>query len=253
MESETIRIDSGGVSLSGELLHPGSPGAPLVVLCHGIPLSRPDPADGGYPMLAGLIREKGYAVLFVNFRGTGDSGGNFHLGGWYVDLEREMRFVSEELGGRFTRTYLAGFSAGGTLALKYAAEHAGVDGVAAFAAPASFERLFPREHLFAFLELARDVGIIRDTGFPPTPDWFYDELRQFDAMGYISRVSPVPLLLVHGGDDELVPLEDSKSLFEAAGEPKQFSMLPGGMHRLRHDPRALDCLLGWLDRIAAGA
>jgi len=246
MQNGKIELDSGGLTLTGELSVPEGPTSSLVVLCHGIPLSRPDPADGGYPELGRKICENGYASLFVNFRGTGDSGGNFHLGGWYSDLEAVMGLVAGELVERFSRVYLAGFSAGGALAIRYAAEHGGIQGVATFAAPAEFSSIFPEEHLFAFLELARDVGIIKETGFPPTPDWFYREIEDLRPVEHVSRVSPVPLLLVHGEEDDLVPVADAGRLFEAACEPKELVLLPGGQHRLRQDPRSLDCLLGWL-------
>jgi alpha-beta hydrolase superfamily lysophospholipase len=253
MQNGKIELDSGGLTLRGELWVPEGPADTLVVLCHGIPLSRPDPADGGYPELARRIRENGYAALFVNFRGTGDSGGNFHLGGWYCDLETVMGFVADELSKRFSEVCLAGFSAGGALAIMYAAQHGGVRGVAAFAAPAEFSRIFPEEHVFAFLELARDVGIIKETSFPPSPDLFYKEIEELRPVEYISRVSPAPLLLVHGEGDELVPVADAGRLFEAAREPKELVLLPGGQHRLRRDPRALDCLLGWLESLTGSA
>ena len=253
MQTGKIELESGSLTLTGELAVPDGPTPVLVVLCHGIPLSLPDPADGGYLELTRRICEKGNAVLFVNFRGTGDSGGNFHLGGWRSDLEAVMRFVASELGERFPLVSLAGFSAGGALAIRYAAEHGGVRGVATFAAPADLSKIFPEEHLFTFLELARDVGIIKDTGFPPTPDWFYREIEELRPVEYVSRVSPIPLLLVHGEEDELVPVADAGRLFEAAGEPKELLLLPGGMHRLRQDPRSLECLLGWLAGLTGSA
>ena len=144
MQNGKIELYSGGLTLTGELSVPEGPTSSLVVLCHGIPLSRPDPADGGYPELARKICEKGYASIFVNFRGTGDSGGNFHIGGWYSDLEAVMDFVTLELTERFSEVYLAGFSAGGALAIRYAAEHGGIRGAASFAAPAEFSSIFRR-------------------------------------------------------------------------------------------------------------
>jgi alpha-beta hydrolase superfamily lysophospholipase len=250
MRTDSIELESDGLTLKGELSLPEGPTSALVVLCHGIPLGRPDPADGGYPELARKICENGYACLFVNFRGTGESGGNFHLGGWYSDLEAVMDFVTRELTERFSEVYLVGFSAGGALAIRYAAEHGGIRGVAAFAAPSEFSKIFREEHLFAFLELARDVGIIRETGFPPAPEQFYREIEELRPVEYVSRLSPIPLLLVHGEDDELVPAADAQTLYNAALEPKELVLLPGGQHRLRQDPRSLECLLGWLASLA---
>lgn len=247
-EAREVELISGGVTLKGELVIPGE-GAPLVVLCHGIPLSRPDPADSGYTALARRLAEDGYATLFVNFRGTGGSSGDFYMGGWYDDLVEVMRFAAARRAGGFPATFMAGFSAGGALAIRYAAENGGVDGVASFAAPSRLTGVFPRSQCEPFLEAARDVGIIKDPDFPSTPDWFYDDVERHDAIGSVPHLSPIPLLLVHGDSDDTVPVEQGHELYEAAGEPKELVLLEGGMHRLRHDPRSVEALLGWLARL----
>jgi alpha-beta hydrolase superfamily lysophospholipase len=244
IEKTDISVASVDVVLAGELTSPGQ-GAPLVVLCHGIPLSSPDPADPGYALLCDRLAESGYAALFVNFRGCGDSTGDFHLGGWYRDLCSVMGFAREQLS--FPKLYLAGFSAGGSLAIKYASEHGNVDGVAAFASPSRLTEVFPRQNLLMLIEAARDIGIIKDTFFPPTPDWFFADIAANEAIDYVAGVSPVPLLIVHGESDELVPIKQARELFEAAGDPKELVTLPGGEHRLRNDPRAMENLLAWLE------
>jgi fermentation-respiration switch protein FrsA (DUF1100 family) len=247
IETREIELTSGEVILNGELFGPAG-GVPLVVMCHGIPLSHPDPTDPGYAGLARTLGEQGYATLFVNFRGTGQSSGNFCMGGWYDDLGAVMDYARCTLADNYEGLYIAGFSGGGALAIRYAAEVGGVDGVAGFAAPARLTEVFPRTHCMTFLEAAREIGIIKDLHFPPTPDWFYDDIERHDAIDFVSRVSPIPLLIVHGEEDETVPVEQGKALFEAAGEPKELCLLSGGIHRLRHDPRALDCFLEWLSR-----
>lgn len=253
-ESELVQVElvsADGVALTGEIITPTSPRA-LVVLCHGIPLSRPDPSDAGYPALARGICEAGYATLFMNFRGTGGSGGDFSIAGWYRDLEAVMEFaVSEHAAGRFPALAVAGFSAGGSLAIRYAAEHGGACGIAAFAAPADFTGIFPRENLFAFLELAKEVGIIRSYDYPPDPFAFYGELEESAAIDFVGGVSPASLLLVHGDADDMVPLDEGRRLIESALEPKELVVLPGGGHRLRHDSRSLECLVDWLERVTA--
>jgi pimeloyl-ACP methyl ester carboxylesterase len=242
IEKTDVLIATGEVRLRGDLLSP-SPGVPLVVLCHGIPLSKPDPSDPGYALLGMQLAEKGLAALFVNFRGCGESTGDFYLGGWYEDLCAVMDFAHEKCA--FPRVYLMGFSAGGALAIKYAALNGGVDRVATFAAPARFTTVFPRSNLLMLIEAARDVGIIKDVNFPPSPDWFYADIEANDAMDYVARVR-APLLIVHGEEDELIPLSHGKELFQAAEEPKQFVALPKGEHRLRRDPRTIETFLSWL-------
>ena len=53
---------------------------------------------------------------------------------------------------------------------------------------------------------------------------------------------------MHGDDDESVPTTDARQLAEAHGGA-ELSLFVGAGHRLRHDPRAIAVLLGWLDRV----
>jgi putative redox protein len=54
-------------------------------------------------------------------------------------------------------------------------------------------------------------------------------------------------LLVHGSADDVVPVEDARMLADAAGKHVELRIVANGPHRLRHDPRAIAALLGWLD------
>ena len=55
------------------------------------------------------------------------------------------------------------------------------------------------------------------------------------------------LLLIHGSDDEVVPSLDARVLASGHGIA-DLRMIAGAGHHLRHDPRAIAMLLGWLDR-----
>ena len=156
-ESELVQVElvsADGVALTGEIITPASPRR----------ARRPVPRDTA--LAAGPVRRRlpcaGARYQRSRLRNPvheppGDwvSGGDFSIAGWYRDLEAVMEFaVSEHAAGRFPALAVAGFSAGGSLAIRYAAEHGGLR-IAAFAAPADFTGIFPRENLFAFLELAK--------------------------------------------------------------------------------------------------
>jgi putative redox protein len=53
---------------------------------------------------------------------------------------------------------------------------------------------------------------------------------------------------MHGDDDESVPASEARRLTAAHGSA-ELSVLGGAGHRLRHDPRAVAVLMGWLDRV----
>jgi pimeloyl-ACP methyl ester carboxylesterase len=58
--------------------------------------------------------------------------------------------------------------------------------------------------------------------------------------------------VMHGDDDESVPPSDARQLATAHGLA-ELSLFAGAGHRLRHDPRAVAVLFGWLDRVRNAA
>ncbi|MDD5747477.1 MAG: alpha/beta hydrolase [Actinomycetota bacterium] len=242
MKGKKVTIESEGLKLRGKIWKHEKKESILVVLCHGIPLSKSEPGDPGYDALADSLYEGGYSALFVNMRGTGDSQGSFDPDGWYKDLIEIMNFAS-----LFDRRVMAGFSFGGLLSLRYAASNkGGLLGVASFASPARLGDVFRPEVLSGFIESAKIAGIIRDDYASLDSTGLQRKIDSHDATSFVSKISPVPLLFVHGEKDEVVPVEQGYELFEMAGAPKELKILQGGGHRLRRDGRVLEILFQWL-------
>lgn len=245
-----VAIESDGLSLQAHVARPevsssDPSGWPGLVLCHGFPADPGGAAAAGqsYPELAErLAAEAGWVVLTFHFRGAGQSEGNFSMAGWLADLRRATDYLLElpEVSG----AWLAGFSTGGALALCAAAEDERVRGVAALAAPADFGQWAADPH--AFLERARSVGVVRATAFPESFEDWSRQLSEVRAVAAVGKIPPRPLLLVHGSDDDVVPLMDARALADAAGGQVELRLITGAGHRLRHDPRAVAVLLGWL-------
>lgn len=219
-----------------------------LVLCHGFPTGPRGGADSGhtYPQLAeriaGLI---GWSVLAFNFRGTGESEGDFSLGGWMADLRAAIDYVLSL--DQVSKVWLGGFNLGGALALCAAGEDERVAGVASLGAQADFEGWAVDP--LGLVRQARDLGVIRTRGFPPDPVAWERELAELRPLALIGKIPPRPLLLVHGADDDEVPAMEARALADAADGSVDLRVLPGAGHRLRHDPRAVAVLLGWLERV----
>jgi fermentation-respiration switch protein FrsA (DUF1100 family) len=88
------------------------------------------------------------------------------------------------------------------------------------------------------LAVKRDVGaIILESTFPNigtvanrfVPGLSTLLVRKFDSFSKISKVH-VPLLILHGDEDEVVPFQLGRKLFEAANEPKEFYTIKGAHH-----------------------
>lgn len=242
-----------GVELAAHLARPAQihPTAqPGVVIAHGFPAE----AGGGiastasYPELADRIAtECGWAALAYSSRGVGTSGGDFSLGGWQRDLEAAVAHLRQSV--PCDGVWLVGFGTGGGLAIEVAAADETIRGVAALAVPADFDDWArnPRKLLL----LARELGIVRDPDFPRSFDQWSAELRSISAIRAASRLAPRELTLIHGSDDKIVPDLDSRVVADAHGTA-DLRLIAGAGHHLRHDPRAIAVLLGWLDRQRAG-
>jgi uncharacterized protein len=221
--------------------------ANVLVLCHGFPVesdSAPRVADT-LPMLADRIAaENGYPVVVGCLRGVGGSAGDFSLGGWYDDLGVLVDHAVEI--GHGGGVWIVGFGTGGALGLCVAGEDTRVRGVACFGSPATFSD-WANEGV-GMIEYARRVGAIRSSGFPADRrEWgaAFSMLRPDEAA---AKLPPRPLLVVHGAEDEEVPIADARRLAELAGSRAELRVLPGAGHRLRADPRAVALLAGWLER-----
>ncbi|HXQ60942.1 MAG TPA: hypothetical protein VN796_01340, partial [Acidimicrobiales bacterium] len=121
-----------------------------------------------------------------------------------------------------------------------------VRGVACLGSPATFADW--AQDVDGMLDFARRVGVVRTPDFPSdTAAWAagFTSLRPAEAA---AALPPRPVLVVHGVDDDEVPLSDARVLAEAAAPGAELRVIGGAGHRLRADPRAMALLVGWLER-----
>lgn len=243
-----IRI-GGSPELEGFLVRPErvAPFSPGVVLCHGFPsVQRPGVPSRSYQRFAERIAtEQGWTVLAVSLRGCGDSQGQFSLGGWVEDLSRAVMHL-RELGCQ--GVWLVGSTTGGSLCLLAGAADSAVKGVALMAPRADFHDWY--EHGEEFVGHCRDVGVIRDPDYPESFDDWVSELDRFRPMEAMERLRDRHVLILHGSADRQVPVTDAIALADVHPNA-ELRIISGADHRIRHDPRSVAVLLGWLERQAA--
>ena len=243
------RFEVDGNKLTAHLALPARPQSAHqagVVIVHGFPSE----AGGGInstntlPAFADLIAaETGFAALAYASRGVAGSEGNFSLDGWRRDLDGAVEYLASSV--RCDGIWLIGFGTGGALAVVVASRDERVRGVAAVAAPADFEdwARSPRK----LLVWAREVGVVRDQSFPQKFDRWAAEIRSVRAVAAAEALGDRALLVLHGSDDETVPVFDARVLADAC-DHADLRIIGGAAHHLRHDPRAVAVLLGWLER-----
>ena len=217
-----------------------------LLVCHGLPLTRGGgrTAAGTLPELADhLSREAGWIVAACALSGVGDNPGTFSGPRWREDLAA----VAEHLLAQHQRLWVGGFGFGGVLALDLAAHEERVRGVATFATPADVAAWAGTPERFHAAVIAS--GAI-DRAMPlEDPETLTKGINSFDPVASIAKVPPRRILVVHGADDMIVPVESARELVAAAGGPAELRIIQGAGHWLRSDPRMVATLIGWLDRI----
>ena len=247
MEAKEIRFQADGLELAGEL-HVPSKGKvrPALCICHGIPAVPRDPTDKGYTLLAQRFSHAGFVTLIFNFRGTGKSQGNLDVLGWTRDLQAALDFLHSLEEADKARIYLLGFSGGAAVSVYVAAHDPRVSSVVTCACPADFRSLPQGEMPLDTIQRFRQIGAIRDKDFPSSVEVWQKGFEIVSPINWIDRVSPHPLLLVHGDADELIPLEHARRLYQKAKEPKELRIIPGAKHKVRLEKAAMDFVLDWL-------
>ena len=247
MEIREIRLKADGLELVGELDIPsGNKVRPALCICHGIPATPPDPGDRGYALLAQRFCQAGFITLVFNFRGTGRSEGNLDILGWSRDLHAALDFLYDL--GEVDKSCLCllGFSGGAAVAIYAAAHDPRVSLVATCACPGDFRSLAQRETPSETIQRFRQIAAIRDEDFPPSTEEWQRGFETVTPIKWIDKISPRPLLLVHGDADELIPLEHASRLYRKAEEPKELKIIPGAGHRMRLEEAAMTSVQDWL-------
>lgn len=245
----TVR-SSGGAELEGTMVkgvRSGSRrGVNSVLILHGFPNADVGAKTVGIDMpelCQRINREFGWTAMTIRFRGCGRSTGEFSLARWVDDATAACRQLRAET--QPDNLWLVGFGTGGSVGLVAAAELPDVSGVATLGSPADFDDWAANPD--RLLSYSREIGVITSPDFPTNRERWEAELREVRAVEAAEKFPPRPLLVLHGYEDEAVPHFDARMLADAHGGA-DLRFIRGGSHHLRHDPRAVSILLGWLDR-----
>jgi acylglycerol lipase len=249
----------------------GTPRA-VVVIAHGVS----EHADRYTHVAARLVGE-GYAAYALDHRGHGRSGGRRamidRLKRAVADLDTLIRITRSEQPNR--RLFLLGHSMGGGISLEYVLEHPeSIDGLvlsapaAALEAASTFElvagrvlsTIAPRTGVFGVdsAAISRDPAVVR--AYDEDSMVFHEKLpaRTVAELAAAIQTLPertpglrVPLLVMLGTADELVPPAAGRMVHERAGSPdKRLIEYEGLYHEILNEPeqdRVMDDLLEWLD------
>jgi len=224
--ARTTLQTSDGERLAAVHLDGPDPGRSMaVVVAHGFTgsLARP----GLQAVVAALAAHAG--VVAFDFRGHGASSGVSTLGDREIfDLEVAVAYA-RELG--YQRIVSCGWSMGGSVVLRHAALIGGVDAVVSVSAVSRwfYKDTKPMRRLHWAVETRVGRAIARRLTGTRISAAGWDELPE-SPTEVAGRISPIPLLVVHGDRDHYFPLEHPQAIFDAAREPKELWLLEGFGH-----------------------
>lgn len=156
-----------------------------------------------------LLREKvGWNIFIYDYRGYGRSEGRISEQGTYRDAEAALRYLRSRSDIDAKKIVLFGRSLGAAVATDLATSEPCL-------------ALILETPFASIPEMAR-------IAFPFVPIGPFLKTR-YDVLDKVRRIK-VPLLVLHGDQDEVVPFSQGRRVFEAAPEPKQFYVIPGAHH-----------------------
>lgn len=292
---QTVRFfATPGIELAGDLYLPSPApaeyGHPGVVACLGWGSVK----ELMEPWASALVA-RGYAVLVTDYRGFGASGGergrcfpNEHVD----DIRASITYLEEHPGIDSARLALVGVSYGGAVAVA----GAGVDGrpgalvsVVGYGdgrrhlqhvrTPKQWDDFRTRldedrrrrvlegrseevdpDEILQRDEEARAWRRQTEERFPHmafrTTLESAEKIVDFRPERYLPFDSPTPALFIHAGGDQMIPVEESRRMWERAEEPKELVIIPDIGHHEVHGGVAFQQVIGhiddWLTRHLAG-
>jgi pimeloyl-ACP methyl ester carboxylesterase len=173
------------------------------------------------------LRELGYSIFIIDYRGYGASDGFPSEANVYQDAQAAWAHLVMT-GIDPSDLYIYGHSLGGAVAIDLAARHPEAGGLIV---ESSFTSIYDMVMLSKFYALL--------------PVKFFLQHR-FESLGKVARLR-LPALYIHGTADEIVPFEMGRRLFDATAGFKRFSAIDGG----RHDDNAVVGGLAFRSAISA--
>ncbi len=184
------------------------------------------------------LPEQGYNVFLFDYRGYGRSAGKPSLPGLHLDTEAALGVVFAMAEVDPDRIVVLGQSLGGTIAITALSQSAYRRRIRALIVEGAFSsyRGIAREKLagsWVTWALQWPLSLTID--------------NQYKPMESIGRIAPVPVLIIHGLADRVVPPHHGEALYAAALEPKELWLVPGAGHiQTLFQAETQERLLGYL-------
>lgn len=227
------------------VFHPGTRRESLVILGHGVTGNKDRPL---LVALAEGLSAKGWPCLRISFSGNGNSGGKFEdstISKEVDDLAAVLATVPDEVSIAY-----AGHSMGGAVGVLSAARDPRIRVLVSLAGMTHTAEFCARE----FGEVTPDEGLMWDEEGCPLSQKFVDDMNAIgDTLEAAASVTQ-PWLLIHGMEDDVVPIRDGHDAHTAASCVKHWVAIPGAGHAFGEESYAeiIEAMDAWLGEHLGG-
>lgn len=222
LQFESVSFQSpDGITLRGWYFPSGTPDSPAILYA---PATSKDQRSG--LSLVKPFHAAGYSALLFSYRGHGRSDGNpigFSYGAHEsLDVDAAVSYLHNVRGA--SSVGAIGHSAGAVAIILSAARNPQLNVVVAASPFASVEEIWNTNKPDLIPTPMFDL-MLRTSEI--CKDYERSQVRPVDV---IDRISPRPILIIHGTNDKRITQEQAQMLFNEAAEPKEFWLLEGLSH-----------------------
>lgn len=192
----------------------------LVIIGHGVTGNKDRPF---IVALAKALAAAGMPAMRISFSGNGESEGRFADSTISKEVD-DLGAVIDQAAD-FSIAYV-GHSMGAAVGVLRASQDRRIRQLVSLAGMVHTKRFAETE----FGIVKPDEGNMWDDENCPLSKKYMDDLTAIESTVHCASQITVPWLLIHGGEDDVVPLQDSKDILEKAGKSTRLVEIPGADH-----------------------
>lgn len=182
------------------------------------------------------LTDYGFNVYLFDYQGYGKSEGIAQLDAVISDTEIMIEYGVQQL-AKDERLIVMGHSLGGSLAI-YAVAHSEYKD--------RIKTLITVEAFADYRQVTQDV--LSTSWLTWLLQWplSFTVDNGYSPVDSVAQVAPVPLMLMHSKQDEIIPFEHVQTLYEAANEPKKQQIVAGSHNFIFNNRKNRELLLKYL-------
>lgn len=248
MEEFHVFVKNMGERISTFIHVPDKTPAPAIIFSHGFTGNKIE-AHRLFVRAARRASKEGFVAVRFDFRGSGESDGEFEdttISSEVSDLNAILNFIVEKKEVVKEKIGLVGLSLGGVVSIITASKNPIVKAVCTWSSPAYFKPP-PKSSFLGDLSQLEKGYLDLPSGYRIKRS-FFEDAQKYDVLDSCAKISPRPLLIIHGSNDNIAPIDHAQALYEEAGEPKKIVIIEGADHSFNRrdwEDKVIDLTIEW--------